>query len=535
MRDPPAGRRNTSDKGCLRKESEMEKITVSPGKLTLAQMKKMYERPVTVELSPDAEERINQSVACVKECVSAHKIVYGINTGFGILANKRISDNELELLQRSLVLSHSAGVGEAVEDDLVRLIMLLKVNGLARGYSGVRLEVVQALIKLINAEVYPVIPRKGSVGASGDLAPLAHMSLVLLGEGSARHRDKTVSGKEALKIANLEPITLAAKEGLGLLNGTQVSTAFALKGLFQLERLYAAAVACGSLSLEASLGSRAPFDARVQEARGQKGQIDAAACFRHFLGAETDISKSHETCDRVQDPYSLRCQPQIMGACLTQIRNAAEVLQVEANSASDNPLIFVDNGDIISGGNFHAEPVAMAADNLALAYAEIASNAERRIALLMDAQLSQLPPFLVENAGVNSGFMIAQCSAAALASQIKTLSFPSCVDSLPTSANQEDVVSMAPNGARRLWEMAENLGYILAVEWLAASQGLDFRKGLKSSHLLENFRAVLRKEVPFYDKDRHFAPDIETASRLIWSSGFFEQAFPDSILPSSCM
>lgn len=510
----------------------MDKITIHPGRLSLAQLRKAYEQPVTVELSSDAEDRINQSVECVKEYVVNHKVAYGINTGFGLLADKRISDDELELLQRSIVLSHSAGVGEPIDDELTRLIMLLKINGLARGYSGVRLKVIRALASLINAEVYPLIPRKGSVGASGDLAPLAHMSLVLIGEGAARHRGKIVNGKEALAIAGEEPIVLAAKEGLGLLNGTQVSTAFALKGLFQVEQLFAAAVACGSLSLEAALGSRAPFDARIQEARGHQGQIDAALCFRHCLTEETELSKAHKD-TRVQDPYSLRCMPQVMGACLTQIRNAAEILWVEANAASDNPLIFTDNGDIISGGNFHAEPVGMAADNLALAYAEIAALSERRIALLMDAHLSLLPPFLVENAGVNSGFMLAQCSAAALASQIKTLSYPSCVDSLPTSANQEDHVSMAPNAGRRLWEMAENLTYILAIEWLAACQGLDLRKGLKSSPALESFRSVLRKEVSFYDKDRHFAPDIETAFRLLRSGNHFEQALPDNILPSS--
>ena len=354
---------------------------------------------------------------------------------------------------------------------------------------------------------------------------------VLIGEGFANHKGQRLTGKEALKIAGLEPVVLGPKEGLGLLNGTQVSTAYALKGLFLAEELFAAAIACGSLSIEAASGSRSPFDARIQDARGQKGQIDAAHCYRHLLEAQSEISLSHTDCDKVQDPYSLRCQPQVMGACLTQIRNTAEILEVEANAASDNPLVFADNGDIISGGNFHAEPVAMAADNLALAISEMAAIAERRIALLMDSKISQLPPFLVENAGVNSGFMIAQVTAAALASQTKTLAFPSCVDSLPTSANQEDLVSMAPNAGMRLWEMAENLRNILAIEWLAACQGLDLKKGLKSTPALEKLKLTLRGRVAYYDKDRFFAPDIEAASELI-AQGAFGQILPKNILPS---
>ncbi|WP_434777839.1 histidine ammonia-lyase [Neisseria sp. Ec49-e6-T10] len=509
----------------------MEQITIYPGKLNIAQMRSAYCHPIKVQLSKDAEERIERSVKCVNDVIENNRVVYGINTGFGLLASERISNDDLQLLQRSIVLSHAAGVGEPLEDNLTRLIMLLKVNSLSRGYSGARLEVINTIIKLINAEVYPEIPCKGSVGASGDLAPLAHMSLVLIGEGFAYHQGKRVTGKEALEIAGAKPVVLAAKEGLALLNGTQVSTAYALKGLFKAEELFAASIGCGALTVEASLGSRSPFDPRIQEARGQQGQIDAAACYRHVLGAQSEFSVSHKNCSKVQDPYSLRCQPQVLGACLTQIRNSAAILEVEGNAASDNPLIFTDNGDIISGGNFHAEPVAMAADNLALAIAEMASISERRISLMMDTHLSQLPPFLVENAGVNSGFMIAQVTAAALASQTKTLAFPSSVDSLPTSANQEDQVSMAPNAGRRLWEMAENVRNILAIEWLAACQGMDFRKSLKSTPVLEELRTTLRSKVAHYDKDRFFAPDIEAASNLI-EEGSFNHILPKEILPS---
>ncbi|CAM0691182.1 Histidine ammonia-lyase [Acinetobacter baumannii] len=384
---------------------------------------------------------------------------------------------------------------------------------------------------LINAEVYPHIPLKGSVGASGDLAPLAHMSLVLLGESKARYKGEWLPAVEALKIAGLEPISLAAKEGLALLNGTQVSTAYALRGLFEAEDLFAAATVCGGLSVEAMLGSRAPFDARIHEVRGQRGQIDVAAAYRDLLTDSSEISRSHEECGKVQDPYSLRCQPQVMGACLTQIRQAAEVLEIEANAVSDNPLVFAEQGDVISGGNFHAEPVAMAADNLALAIAEIGSLSERRISMMMDRHMSQLPPFLVANGGVNSGFMIAQVTAAALASDNKALAHPASVDSLPTSANQEDHVSMAPNAGKRLWYMADNVRGILAVEWLGACQGLDFREGLKSSPKLEQARKILRDQVPYYSEDRFFAPDIEQASELL-ASGCLNELLIPKLLPS---
>ncbi|MFC3282923.1 histidine ammonia-lyase [Litchfieldella rifensis] len=509
----------------------MEPLKIDPGKMTLAQARRVFETPAQVSLPDSANEAIEQAVDCVNRVVAENRTVYGINTGFGLLAQTRIAHDRLEDLQRSLVLSHATGVGEAMDDALVRLIMVLKVNSLARGFSGIRREVLDALIALINAEVYPRIPLKGSVGASGDLAPLAHMSVVLIGEGQARHKGEWLPAREALAIAGLEPLSLAPKEGLALLNGTQVSAAYALKGLFEAEDLYAAATVCGALTVEATLSSRAPFDARIHAIRGQQGQIDAAAAYRHLLGERSEISDSHADCGKVQDPYSLRCQPQVMGACLTQLRQAAEVLAVEVNAVSDNPLVFATEGDIISGGNFHAEPVAMAADNLALAIAEIGSLTERRISLMMDKNMSRLPPFLVEHGGVNSGFMIAQVTAAALASENKALSHPHSVDSLPTSANQEDHVSMAPAAGKRLWEMAANVRGILAIEWLAACQGLDFRDGLRTTESLERARHTLRESVPYYDKDRFFAPDIEAATALLLDRTLSDLV-PDTLLPS---
>ncbi|MFK0313195.1 histidine ammonia-lyase [Pseudomonas sp. NPDC090233] len=509
----------------------MEALNLIPGQLTLAQLRRIYHAPVSLKLDASADAAINASVTVVENIIADDRTAYGINTGFGLLASTRIARYDLENLQRSLVLSHAAGIGAPLDDAMVRLIMVLKINSLSRGFSGIRRKVIDALIKLVNAEVYPHIPLKGSVGASGDLAPLAHMSLVLLDEGKARYKGEWLSASQALAVAGLEPLTLAAKEGLALLNGTQASTAYALRGLFEAEDLYASAIACGGLTVEAVLGSRSPFDRRIHEARGQRGQIDTAACFRDLLGESSEISQSHQNCGKVQDPYSLRCQPQVMGACLTQLRQAAEVLAVEANAVSDNPLVFAAEGDVVSGGNFHAEPVAMAADNLALAIAEIGALSERRISLMMDKHMSQLPPFLVNNGGVNSGFMIAQVTAAALASENKALSHPHSVDSLPTSANQEDHVSMAPAAGKRLWEMAENTRGVLAIEWLGACQGLDMREGLKTSAKLEQARQILRHEVPHYDHDRFFSPDIEKACALL-AQGELTQLLPAGVLPS---
>mgnify|MGYP006189302709 CR=1 FL=1 len=381
------------------------------------------------------------------------------------------------------------------------------------------------MLALINAEVYPHIPLKGSVGASGDLAPLAHMSLILLGESKARYKGEWIPAVEALKIAGLEPISLAAKEGLALLNGTQVSTAYALRGLFEAEDLFAAATVCGGLSVEAMLGSRSPFDARIHEVRGQRGQIDVATAYRDLLTESSEIAHSHEDCSKVQDPYSLRCQPQVMGACLTQIRQAAEVLAIEANAVSDNPLVFAAEGDVISGGNFHAEPVAFAADIIALAVSEVGAISERRTALLLDTGLSGLPPFLVKDSGVNSGFMIAQVTSAALASENKSLAHPASVDSLPTSANQEDHVSMATFGARRLGDMVNNTAVVVGIEAMSAAQGIDLKRELRSSDLVEAQFAAIRSKVAFLESDRFMADDIE-AMRL-WAH---QDAWPEELL-----
>lgn len=509
----------------------MLNLILHPGQLTLKQLRQISRSPINLTLDPSAHEAIEKSAQVVEQVIAEDRTVYGINTGFGLLANTRIAPQDLEVLQKSIVLSHAAGIGEFMSDETVRLMMVLKINSLAKGYSGIRLSVIEALIELVNAQVYPCVPQKGSVGASGDLAPLAHMSTVLLGEGQARHNGKVISGIEALSIAGIQPITLAPKEGLALLNGTQASTAFALEGLFAAEDLYASATVCGAMSVEAALGSRRPFDPRIHRVRGHRAQMDAANAYRHLLENSSEIGESHTCCEKVQDPYSLRCQPQVMGACLQQIRNAADILQIEANSVSDNPLVFFEDGDIISGGNFHAEPVAMAADNLALAIAEIGSLSERRMALLIDSALSKLPPFLVDNGGVNSGFMIAQVTSAALASENKTLAHPASVDSLPTSANQEDHVSMATFAGRRLRDMAENTRGILAVEYLSAAQGLDFRAPLMSSSRIEQAKQILREQVSFYDKDRYFAPDIEKANALL-KLAMHNELMPAHILPS---
>ena len=496
-------------------------LNLIPGTLTLSQLREVSRKHVPLFLDKNdtagARARINAAEQAVLNVIKEGRTVYGINTGFGLLANTRINVDELELLQRSIVLSHAAGTGDFMSEDTVRLLMLLKINSLARGYSGIRLSVIEALIQLYNAKVYPAIPEKGSVGASGDLAPLAHMSVVLLGEGEAFYNGQRLPARDALSIAGLEPISLAPKEGLALLNGTQASTAFALQGLFYAENALTSAIGIGALTVEAALGSRVPFDPRIHEVRGHQPQSDVAKALRELL-ATSDIGNSHHRCEKVQDPYSLRCQPQVMGACLQQMRFAQEILITEANGVSDNPLVFTrDDGqdDILSGGNFHAETVAMAADMLAIALSEIGALSERRMSLMIDTHLSGLPPFLVENGGVNSGFMIAQVTCAALASENKTLAHPASIDSLPTSANQEDHVSMATFAARRLRDIFDNVSGILAIEWLAACQGLDFRKPLNTSKRLQMLKTLLRKSVPFYEQDRYFAPDIEAAKRLI--------------------
>jgi histidine ammonia-lyase len=434
-------------------------------------------------------------------------------------------------LQRRLVRSHAVGTGELLADDIVRLVLALKVNALARGHSGVRRAVIEALASLYNANVLPAIPAKGSVGASGDLAPLAHLSLALIGEGEFRAGGATVAARDGLSRAGVAPVVLAAKEGLALLNGTQVSTALAAKGLFAIENVFAAGLVAGALSMDAAKGSDAPFDPRIQAVRGHRGQADVANVLKS-LAAGSAIRESHRTGDdRVQDPYSLRCQPQVMGAALDLIRFAADTIVREANAVSDNPLVFSQSDEILSGGNFHAEPVAFAADILAMAVAEIGALSERRIALLIDPAMSSgLPAFLVAQPGLNSGFMIAQVTAAALVSENKSLAHPASIDSLPTSANQEDHVSMATYAARRLCDMARNAADIVAIELLAAAQGVDMRLPLMTSPALATVMREIRSRAGFLDHDRPMAADIAAIRMMIESGWFRAQIGP--MLPS---
>ncbi len=507
----------------------MSVVEVSAGELTLPMLRRVHEGAAVFRLSAPDRMRIAEATALVDKIVSLGDAAYGINTGFGLLAQTRIPTEQLDLLQRNLLLSHAAGVGEPLADGVVRLILVLKINALARGHSGITLGLIDALCALLAHEVYPVIPAQGSVGASGDLAPLAHLSTTLLGIGRVRIGGKTLPAIEGLRAAGLEPIKLHAKEGLALINGTQVSTALCLAGLFGAEDVFGAAVVAGAMSVDALKGSDSPFDDRIHRVRGQPGQIAVAREYRDLM-AGSAIRASHLDCTRVQDPYSFRCQPQVMGACLDLIRNCSVTLRLEANAVTDNPLLFVEQGDVLSGGNFHAEPVAFAADTLALAIAEIGSLSERRIAVLVDPKMSGLPPFLVENSGLNSGFMIAQVTAAALVSENKSIAAPCSVDSIPTSANQEDHVSMATHAARRLGPMVDNAAGVVGIELLAAAQGIDFHRPARSSPSLERVHAAIRARVPHYAVDRYFAPDIEAARDLIKAGSFTE--FVDRLLPS---
>jgi histidine ammonia-lyase len=506
-----------------------ETIQIRPGRMSLADLRAVAAGNRAITLDPSCRDAVERGAATVAGLVAEGRVAYGINTGFGRLAQTRIEAGQLEQLQANLVLSHSAGTGPLLDDATVRLILTLKVNSLGRGASGVRWAVIEALLAFLERGVLPCIPAKGSVGASGDLAPLAHMSAALLGMGEVRIRGRRWPAADGLRQAGLEPLKLAPKEGLALLNGTQVSTALALMGLFAAENVFAAAAVAGALSVEAARGSRVPFDPRLHALRGQPGQIAVAALYRALL-QHSEIEASHADCGRVQDPYCLRCQPQVMGACLDQMRHAARVLEIEANAVSDNPLVFPETGEVLSGGNFHAEPVALAADGLALAIAETGSLAERRIALLTDPSMSGLPAFLVAEPGLNSGLMIAHVTAAALASENKSLAHPASVDSLPTSANQEDHVSMATFAARRLGEMAGNSAAIVGIELMAAAQGIDFLRPLRSSPQLEEALALVRKKIPPLRQDRPLAPDIAQASDLVASGAF--APFAADLLPS---
>ncbi len=505
------------------------KIHVDGQRVSLSDLRVAWQSATTVTIGESAAARIAESNAHIKTVLASGEQVYGVNTGIGQLAQVHISDGELVDLQNNLVRSHAVGVGEDLPDDCVRLIMIMKVIALAQGCSGVRPVLVERLCDLINEEIYPCIPSKGSVGASGDLAPLAHMACVLIGEGSASVNGAIVPASEALQQAGIEPLLLAAKEGLALLNGTQVSTALALSAVFRTENILAAALTAGAMSTDAIKGSDTPFDERIQVARGHSGQTDVAQVLRALM-YESEIRASHVDCGRVQDPYSIRCQPQVIGACLYALRHVCEVLETEANAVTDNPLVFAESEAVLSGGNFHAEPVALAADYLALAIAEIGALSERRIALLIDTHLSGLPAFLVKESGTNSGFMLAQVTAAALASENKSLAHPASVDSIPTSANQEDHVSMATFAALRLQTMLDNVAHIVAIELLAATQGIEFHRPQKSSKVLESVVGSIREISPTYTEDRSMADEFAILAAQI-NQGFF-YGFAESILPS---
>ncbi len=494
----------------------IDAVTLLPGQVTLAHWRAIY-NGATVSLDPAGRPAIQRAADVVATIIAKGEPVYGINTGFGKLASVRIDAADLVALQRNIVLSHAAGVGEPTPVPVVRLMMALKLASLAQGASGVRLETIDLLTSMLERGLTPIVPQQGSVGASGDLAPLAHMTAAMIGVGEITFAGATTDAAAALSDAGLSPLTLAAKEGLALLNGTQFSTAYALAGLFEAENVLRSALVAGALSTDAARGSDAPFDARIHALRRHRGQIECADALRAMM-AGSKIRASHLVGDeRVQDPYCLRCQPQVMGAALDILRQAATTLETEANGVSDNPLIFADDGTALSGGNFHAEPVAFAADMIALALCEIGSLSERRIAMLVDPALSGLPAFLTPKPGLNSGFMIPQVTAAALVSENKQRAYPASVDSIPTSANQEDHVSMAAHGARRLLSMAGNVVHVIGIELLAAAQGCDFHAPLTSSPALEPVRASIRSEIPHLDNDRHFQPDITKAAALVRS------------------
>ena len=490
-------------------------LTLTPGSLTLDQLRSIRAGGVMLSLVPEAADAIRKSAAIVQAAAAGDDPVYGVNTGFGKLASKRIGKDELAQLQRNLIRSHCVGVGAPLAAGVVRLMLATKAASLARGYSGVRECVVQSILDVFNAGLVPYVPAQGSVGASGDLAPLSHMTLALMGEGEMLVGGERRPAAAELEKAGLKPLALEAKEGLALINGTQTSTALALEGLLRFETVFQCALVSGALSLDAARGSDGPFDPRIHAVRGQPGQIETAAAYRALLAGSAIRASHREGDERVQDPYCLRCQPQVMGACLDQARHVRDVLLREANVVTDNPLVFSDDGAMISGGNFHAEPVALAADALACAIAEVGAIAERRIAMLIDTGVSRLPAFLTANAGLNSGFMIAHVTAAALASENKSLAHPASVDSLPTSANQEDHVSMATFAARRLGAMLDNTGHIVAIELLAAAQGIEFLRPLQSSPVLEQIHALLRQTCPPMPDDHYLAPDIERAAALV--------------------
>ncbi|MFA8384604.1 MAG: histidine ammonia-lyase [Pelagibaca sp.] len=490
--------------------------TLIPGAVTLAQLETLWRGTDAITLDPSARSGIDASAAVVARAAKGDAPVYGVNTGFGKLASVRIAPEDTETLQRNLILSHCCGVGEALEPATVRLMMALKLLSLGRGASGVRWGICALIEAMLAKGVLPVIPVQGSVGASGDLAPLAHMAAVMIGEGEATLDGETLPGGTALEKAGLTPVVLGPKEGLALINGTQFSTACALTGLFEAWRGARAAIVTSALSTDAIMGSTAPLNPAIHALRGHQGQIDVATAMAHLLDGSA-IRESHRDGDtRVQDPYCIRCQPQVTGAAIDLLRFAGRTLEIEANAVTDNPLVIAETGEILSGGNFHAEPVAFAADQIALAVAEIGAIAQRRVALMVDPTLSfDLPPFLTPEPGLNSGLMIAEVTTAALMSENKHLANPCSTDSTPTSANQEDHVSMAAHGARRLGRMTTNLSVILGIEAMCAAQGIEERAPLVTSGPLQSVLTCLRAQVPRLEQDRYLAPDIQRAAACV--------------------
>lgn len=482
-------------------------------------LKIIYDRAL-VAIAEESRQRVRQARAVVERRLADGKPIYGINTGFGKLADVRISADHLDELQENLVLSHACGVGDPIPGEAVRAILLFKINTLIKGYSGVREEVVDALLALLNQNVLPVIPEKGSVGASGDLAPLAHLALVLLGRGKAAIDGKIVTGDEAMKHAGVRPLQLKAKEGLALLNGTHFMLGLGAVNWAKAQQLARTADLIGGLTTEAVLGTPVAFDERIQRARGYAGQIESARRLRRVL-EDSPIRESHRTCSRVQDPYCIRCIPQVHGAVHEHLSHLKNMLTTEMNAATDNPLIFIEDGEILSGGNFHGHPIATTLDFLAILAAQLSNISERRIALMMDSNLSDLPAFLVAESGLNSGFMIAQVTAASLVSENKVLAHPASVDSIPTSANKEDYVSMGAQAAVKAYKVLHNLATVLGIELLCACQSLDLRRPLEPGPVGKRVLQRVRRDIAFMQSDRFLAEDIEKARDFVWNDRLY--------------
>ncbi|MEX3007406.1 histidine ammonia-lyase [Hoeflea sp. TYP-13] len=510
----------------------MSAVVLQPGNMSLHQLEDIYWNKAQVAVDPACRAAVDTASALIESVAGSDEPIYGVNTGFGKLASVKIAPRHTATLQRNLIRSHCCGVGPAIPERIVRLMMILKLLSLCRGASGVRWELIALVEQMLERKVTPIIPAQGSVGASGDLAPLAHMTAVVIGEGEAEFGGEIMSGRAALEAAGLAPIALGPKEGLAFINGTQFSTAYALAELFEAWRCAENALLVSALSTDAIMGSTAPTRPEIHTLRGHRGQIEAAAAIRHLMDG-SEIRESHREGDtRVQDPYCIRCQPQVTGACLDLLRQAGTTLEIEANAVTDNPLVITDTGDVISGGNFHAEPTAFAADQIALAIAEIGAISQRRIALMVDPTLSfDLPPFLTPEPGLNSGLMIAEVTSAALMSENKQRANPCSTDSTPTSANQEDHVSMAAHGARRLADMNDNLGRILGIELLCAAQGVEFRAPLKTSAPLQNAIDGLRQEVEALGDDRYLAGDLESAAVLVRNRTLVDRCGIDLVAP----